>query len=483
MNAPIRRVAVAALILFLALLMAVTIIQVFAAPNLNADPRNRRTLYKEYNNHRGQIIVDGNDVAFSEPSDDDYGYQRVYREGELYAHVTGFYSVVVGRSELERYGNDVLNGSSDSLWLDRLRTIATGADPQGSSIEATIDPKLQEVAAKALGAQRGAVVALDIRTGAVLAMVSSPTYDPNELAEHNRGDVAQRYDDLLKADGDPLINRAIAGETYPPGSVFKLVTAAAALETPGIETDELDGSDGYQLPQSSHILRNFGGATCSSTGRIDLADALRISCNTAFAELGNLIGDDQLRSQARAFGFDSRVQIPMPVTPSRFPDSLDAPQTALAAIGQGSVRVTPLQVAMVSAAIANDGIVMSPYLIDRIRTPDLRIADRTEPHEIGRAVSSKTASALTAMMVEVVNSGSGKRAAIRGAQVAGKTGTAQANDGEPPHAWFTGFAPADDPQIAVAVVVENGGDAGSEATGGAVAAPIVAAVLDAGVQR
>ncbi len=482
MNTPLRRLAAMTLTLFLALLVAVTTIQFFQAPSLNADPRNRRTIYQEFNNHRGSIIVADTAVAYSEPSDDAYGYQRIYEDGKLYAPLTGFYSVVVGRSGLERFSNDVLNGSDDSLWLTRLRNLTSGNDPQGSSIELTIDPDVQEAAAKALGDQRGAAVAVDTKTGAILAMVSSPTYDPNDLATHSSGAAAQRYQELLEADGDPLINRAIAGDTYPPGSVFKLVTAAAALEGSGLDLSELDGTDGYQLPLSSNVLGNFGGGACSNSGTIDLADALRISCNTAFADLGNQLGEQRLRAQAERFGLNESINVPLPVTASRFPDDLDEPQTVLAAIGQGSVRVTPLQVALISASIANNGIMMEPYLVEQVRTPELSVAERTEPHEMGRVLSSTTAAQLTEMMVSVVESGTGTRAQISGVSVAGKTGTAQTTADQAPHAWFTGFAPANDPQIAVAVVVEHGGNTGNEATGGAVAAPVAAAMLRAGVK-
>ncbi|GAA2240017.1 penicillin-binding transpeptidase domain-containing protein [Rarobacter faecitabidus] len=482
MNAPIRKLAVASLVLFMALLLAVTYIQVVQAPTLNADPRNRRTLYQEFNSHRGPIIVDGTNVAYSQEVDDDYGYQRFYSDGALYAPVTGFYSVVVGRAGLERYSNNLLNGSSDSLWFNRLQTVLMGKTPQGSSVETTLDASVQEAAAKALGENRGAAVAIDIATGNILAMVTSPSYDPNDLATHDRAAAANRYQELLDADGDPLINRAIAGDTYPPGSVFKLITAATALETGQQGLDELDGTDAYRLPQSSSTVGNFGGGACSPSGSISLLDALRISCNTAFASLGNQLGDAALRAQADRFGFDTALSIPMPVTESRFPDDLDAPQTALAAIGQGSVRVTPLQVAMISAAIGGGGMLLQPQLVKQVRTADLTVVERAERHELGQAVSAETAQELTDMMIEVVKSGTGTRAQLSGVTVAGKTGTAESGTGKAPHAWFTGFAPAENPRIAVAVVVENGGSAGSEATGGTVAAPIAAAILKAGLK-
>lgn len=484
MNTPIRRVAQVTLVLFLALLVATTSVQVLQAPKLNADPRNKRTLYREFGNFRGSIIVGDTAVALSKPSDDAYGYQRKYTDGKLYAAATGFYSVVVGRSGIERYANDTLNGTSDALWWNRLQNLVNGKDPQGSSVELTLQADVQKAATEALGSQRGAVVAVDVKTGAILAMVSTPSYDPNDLAGHKSGAAAQAYQDLLNADGDPLVNRAIAGDTYPPGSVFKLVTAAAALQSGKATVDtKLDGTNGYTLPGTSTVMHNFGGGACSNSGKISLADALRISCNTAFAELGNIVGQDELRSQAKAFGFGQSLSIPQTVTPSRFPDNIDDAQTALSAIGQGSVRVTPLQVAMVSAAIANKGVMMKPYLIKTVRSPDLSIISQTPAKVLGTPISADTAATLSELMVNVVKSGTGTKAQIPGITVAGKSGTAQTTEDADPHAWFTAFAPADDPQVAVAVVVENGGSMGSEATGGAVAAPIARKVLEAAIGK
>ncbi len=484
MNTPLRRVAQVALVLFLALLVAATSVQVIQAPKLNADPRNKRTLYREFGNFRGSIIVGDSAIALSKPSDDPYGYQRTYTDGELYAPATGFYSVVVGRSGMERYANDTLNGTSDALWWNRLQNLVSGKDPQGSSVELTLQAKVQQAAADALGDQRGAVVAINVKTGAILAMVSTPSYDPNKLAGHNASEAAQAYQDLLEADGDPLINRAIAGDTYPPGSVFKLVTAATALQSGQFTADStLDGTSGYTLPGTSTVMHNFGGGTCTASGTITLADALRISCNTAFAELGNTLGQDAIRAQADAFGFDSDLSIPLSVTASRYPEGLDDAQTALSAIGQGSVRVTPLQVAMVTAAIANKGVMMKPYLQQTVRSPDLSVVSQTEATELGTPISASTAATLTEMMIDVVKSGTGTKAQISGVTVAGKSGTAQTTEDAAPHAWFTAFAPAEDPEVAVAVVVENGGSLGSEATGGAVAAPIARDVLQAAIDR
>jgi len=478
-NTPLRRLATVVLAMFGILVGGATWVQFVQAPDLNADPRNVRTLYREYGNHRGPIVVAGEAVASSAPIDDPFGYQRSYLNGPLYAPVTGYYSVVYGPEGIERWMNTELNGSADSLFYARLQDLVTGRQPLGASVELTIDPVAQQAAWDALGDQSGAVVAIDTTTGAILAMVSKPSYDPNVLASHDMAAVTEVWAALQASPERPMENRAIAGRTYPPGSTFKLVTAAAALESGMTSDTEIAAPTQLQLPLSSSVLRNFGGAPCSSTGTTTLADALRISCNTAFAQLGIDLGDDALRAQAEAFGFDTPLNVPMRVTQSRFPADPDAPQTALSAIGQYEVSVTPLQMAMVSAAIANGGVQMQPYLVAAVRSQDLTIVQQTEPTQLGRPISGGTAAALREMMVQVVESGTGRAAQISGIQVAGKTGTAQTADDVAPHAWFTSFAPADAPRVAVAVIVENGGSMGNEATGGAVAAPIARAVIQA----
>ena len=485
MNVPLRRVAIIMFAMFIVLLMGITWIQYVKAPQLNADPRNVRTLYREYGTNRGPIVVADTSVALSNPVDSPFKYLRSYPQGEMYAAVTGYYSVVYGRSGLEAYTNEYLNGTSDALWLNRLRNLLSGKDPQGSAVETTIDPNVQQAAWDALGDQRGAVVALDPNTGAILAMVSKPSFDPNLLALHNTKEVTANYQALLSQDDDPLINRAIAGDTYPPGSTFKLITAAAAIEELGLSSNsEIQAPDTYQLPGTNHNLENFGGGSCSATGTQTLSDALRVSCNTAFAILGGELGSDSLQQKAVDFGFDTDLRIPVPVTRSRFPGDLDAPQTAISALGQGSVRTTPLQVAMISAGIANNGIVMKPYLMKTVRSAELKVVKETEPEVFNEAISKDTATELNQMMQDVVANGSGSAAQISGITVAGKTGTAQTGvTGQAPHAWFTGFAPANNPQVAVAVVIENGGDAGNEATGGKVAAPIAKAVIEAVVKK
>lgn len=482
MNAALRRISTVAFVMLMVLMVAATWIQVAEAPDLNADNRNVRTMYREYGNSRGSIIVDGDSVAISSPSDDAFGFQRSYSDGPLYAPLTGFYSIVFGRTAIEDTENLVLNGSADSLFITRLQDLITGRQPKGSSVELTVSAAVQEAAWEALGDQRGAVVALDPKTGAILGMVSKPSFDPNRLASHNTVKVNDAYQTLLNDDADPLINRALS-TTYPPGSTFKLLVAAAALESGDYEPDSVIAApQQLQLPQSNSILGNFGGVACSPSDEMTLAQALTISCNTAFAQLGMDLGEAPLSDTATAFGFSSRFEVPMRSVASNFPTDLGPAEIALSSIGQASVTTTPLQMATIAATIGNNGTQMAPYSVQTVRNPDLEPISETSPEELGKPISIGTADALTAMMVDVVKSGSGRAAAISGVEVAGKTGTAQTTDEAAPHAWFVGFAPADDPQIAVAVIVEHGGSLGSEATGGAVAAPIARAVLQAGLK-
>ncbi len=484
MNTPLRRLAIVAFALFASLLVSTTWTQYVSAEDLSADSRNRRTILDELSRDRGPIVAGGEEVAVSVPVDDQYERQRTYPDGPLYAHVTGFFSLNYGSTGIENTESELLSGTADQQFYRRLGDLVQGREPKGATVQLTIDPEVQKAAADALGDQRGAVVALDPGTGNVLAMVSNPTYDPNTLASHDTAAVAQQWTALLADEGDPLVNRAIAGNLYPPGSVFKLVTAAAALESGSFTEDSvLPGPAELDLPQTSANLPNSGGRACGSNDEVSFTNALRISCNTAFGYLGMELGGDALRKQADAFGFDQSLRIPLRVSPSSVPADMNAPQEAQAGIGQYDVRVTPLQVAMVSAAIANGGEVMQPNLVAEVVADDLETLESPTPQSLGQAVSPETAAALTRMMTTVVEDGTGRAAQIDGVSVAGKTGTAQHAKGEAPHAWFTSFAPADDPKVAVAVVVERGGAAGDEASGGRTAAPIAKAVMQAVLAR
>ncbi len=481
MNTPIRRLSVLVACLMAALLVSTTLIQFVQAKSLNARPDNRRTLLSTYGRERGQILVGGKPVARSVPTADEFKWQRTYADPKTYSHITGYYSFIYGAGGgLESADNELLSGSSDLLFYQRIADMVTGKTPRGASLVLTIDDAAQQAAEKALGTQRGAVVALDPRTGAILALVSHPEYDPNALASHGKG-VTAAMNALLADPGRPLIDRAIGGDRYPPGSTFKLVTAAAALSSGRWNPSSvLPGPAVLTLPQSSVGLPNDGHRACASGNKISFVDALRVSCNTAFGWLGMQVGADALRAQAAKFGVGDELAVPMRVTPSYVPSQLDEAQLAQSAIGQYEVQMTPLQVAMISAAIANGGVVMKPYLVgSAIADSELNVVAKAHPTQLSQAITPEVATTLTSMMEKVVTSGTGTAAAIPGVAVAGKTGTAEHGNGANPDAWFTGFAPADGPRVAVAVVVEDGGNAGSEAVGGAVAGPIAKAVMEA----
>ncbi|MCU1602347.1 MAG: Peptidoglycan glycosyltransferase [Frankiales bacterium] len=332
-----------------------------------------------------------------------------------------------------------------------------------------------------LAGKRGAVVALDPRTGAILAEATSPSFDPALVSTHDGKAIRAEYSKLLHADDDPMTNRAVQS-TYPPGSTFKVITSAAALSHGLTPSTRIPSPTVLDLPGTTANLRNFGGETCGDGTTTTLVDALVISCNTAFGALGMRLGQDVVRQQAEAFGFgDDSLDLPQPVAASVFPTDITKAQTAQSSIGQYDVRVTPLQMAMVAAGIGNGGTVMRPYLIRSVLSDDLSELSSSEPRLYRNAVSSDVAKALTSMMVAVVQRGTGTNAQISGVTVAGKTGTAQHGDGVPPHAWFIGFAPAVNPVVAVAVVVEDGGVTGKDAetTGGKVAAPVARAVMEA----
>jgi peptidoglycan glycosyltransferase len=476
-NRPLRKVAIAALIMFGALLVNANVVQVGQASSLKNNPHNVRVLYSQYSHQRGPIVVGRRAVASSVATNDALKYLRTYPGGPVYAHVTGYYSLTLGATGIEQTQNSLLSGDSDALFARRLSDYFTGRTPQGGAVVLTLDPAAQQAAYSALGGHRGAVVALDPHTGAILAMVSAPSFDPGPLTTHNPRQIQQSYKQLLADPNAPLLNRAIS-QTYPPGSTFKVVTTAAALSsgrfTPG---SKLPAPDKLTLPQTTHKLQNFQGEQCGGGGQITLSDALRVSCNTAYGALGLKLGADTLRKQAEAFGFGRSLSLPLRVSPSRFPTDIPAPQVAFSAIGQYSDAVTPLQMAMVAAGVANGGKVMAPYLVAQQRAPDSSVLSEASPHSLGQAVSPQVARQLTDMMVGVVRSGTGTAAAIAGVDVAGKTGTAENVPGKPTHAWFVCFAPAQNPQVAIAVLIENGG------TGGVAAAPVAKQVLQAVLHR
>src|SRR6266545_4816515 len=464
MERQIRKLGMALLALFLIAFVQINYIQVFAADRIANDPANaQRQLIAEYKVDRGSILAaDGTTVlASSRKSPGQLRFQRRYPHGELYAHETGFYSFVFGRTEPK----------------------------QGATIVTTLVPEIQEAAAAAALAEAGdvAIAAIDPATGDVLALVSEPTYDPNPLASQDPNVVRDSWDELNADPEKPLLSRA-SDELFPPGSTFKLVTASAALEN-GFGPESLwPNPNELDLPLTDATIQNFGGSTCSGGSQITLADALRQSCNVVFGGVGLELGAEKLAEQARAYGFTAEagedlVPFDIPWSSGVFPapETFEGrdPAVAISAIGQQDVAANPLQMALVGAAIANGGVEIQPRLVTEARDPSGRVIAEFKPQEFSRPLSPENAAALTQMMVGVVESGTGTAAQIPGVTVAGKTGTAQHGEDENPHAWFVCFAPAEAPQIAVAVIVLDGGSLGSEATGGQVAAPIARAVLEA----
>ncbi|HET6210910.1 MAG TPA: penicillin-binding transpeptidase domain-containing protein [Jatrophihabitans sp.] len=488
MNRPIRRVTVFVGILLLAVVLNLNWVQVIKADSLTANSANRRTVLDQYKKQRGSIVLQGSGtpIAESVPTKDALMYLRKYPSGSVYSAVTGFNSLYYGNTAIESAEDSVLSGSDNRLFVQRLTNLLTGRDIRGGNVLLTINRQAQAAAYAALGGRKGAVVALDPTTGAILAAVSSPSYDPNALSSHSPDGIQAAYKKYNADPADPLLNRAF-DVTFPPGSVFKLVVAAAALKNGRTPNSRIPAVNSLKLPQSSAVLRNFAGEQCAD-GRTDTLDhALTISCNTAFAQLGMDLGADTVKQQAALFGIDDNdFTMPLRVAGSSTGPIVDKAALAQSSIGQRDVRITPLQAAMISAAIANGGKLMRPYLVSEEQAPNLAVLSHTDPQLQDQVMNSGQATLETQMMVDVVNKGTGTEAQIPGIQVAGKTGTAdngpQRADGSyvlPPHAWFSGFAPADNPRIAVAVVLVNGGVAGNETTGGLAAAPVAQAVMKA----
>ncbi|MEV4548731.1 peptidoglycan D,D-transpeptidase FtsI family protein [Nonomuraea wenchangensis] len=482
MNSTLKRVSVACLAMFALLMINVNILQAVRAEDLRSDAHNVRNFYERYSIERGRITAGGKVIAQSVETDSKrFRFIRQYPDAKLYAHVTGFFSPE-SASAIEASENKLLDGSSADLLLRRSIDLFTGEPTKGASVEVTINPKAQKAAYDALrqSGKRGAVIAIEPKTGAILAMVSLPTYDPTELSGTDKGKVFGRYDELAKAKDQPLLNRAI-GQTYPPGSTFKVVTMAAYLEddsSRGPDTT-VEAPQNLPLPNTNISLPNYGGAACGS-GSVTLTYALERSCNTPFGKMGMELGYDKMNEQTEKFGMGTQIGVPMSVAQSDFGKEEDKAALAMASIGQRSNRMTPLQMAMIAAGIANGGTVMKPYLVNKITDAKGDTIDEADPDELTDAVSEETAGKLRQMMVSVVQNGTANLAQVPGVQVAGKTGTAETADGQPPHAWFISFAPADDPKIALAVIVESGAaNVGAEATGGHTAAPIAKAVLEA----
>lgn len=488
MTKELRRTSIIVLVMVASLFVSTSIIQVVDSDALAAAPTNARTFYANNSVNRGPILVEGNAVAYSVPSDGPIAYQRVYSDGALYAAVTGYLPIGGQNTGLEAAMNGYLTGTSGGQFLDQLNAVLTGQRPAGAAVETTISAKAQQAAYDALGDLTGAAIAIDPKTGKILAMVSKPSFDPNLLAVHDTTQQAATYAELLDDPSDPLINRAMNGDLDPPGSTFKLVVAAAALEDGYTSDSTFANPSELQLPQSSSVIHNITRGTCGGgADQVSIFDAVKYSCNIPMAELGEELTYQPIFDKAEAFGFNKSVDIAkvdgstgMSSTASNYDRYMDVPTTMLSAFGQANDRASPLQMAMVSAAIANGGTLMQPQLVDSVIGSDQSTLVSFQPQTYGQPINSDTASALTAMMVASVDSGAASGAKISGISVAGKTGTAQNGTGQPNTVWFTGFAPADDPQLVVAVVVQ--GITGDE-TGSKVAAPVAKAIFQAVINQ
>ncbi len=481
MTRQIRLLGIGLMVCFLVLFVQLNRLTVFQAAELNDNPNNTREILRDFTRPRGTVTTaDGVVIAQSVPSDDRFELQRVYPEGPLCAAITGYYSFALGSAGVERTYNDELAGRTIDLSLQDIGDLFVDKETVGD-LSLTVRADLQRIASDGLAGREGSVVALDPRTGEILAMVSHPTYDPNLLADHNT-DAATNAATLLDASPEkPRLSRAYQDRFFP-GSTFKVVTATAGVTSGGVSVSEpsYPSSNGYTAPGTTRPLRNFGGGTCGGT----LFDILRVSCNTAFAQMGVETGPEAMIETAEAFGFNKDVPIDL-TNPARsnFPTDFERnlPALAQSAIGQNEVSATPLQMALVAAAVANDGRVMVPHVLKDVRDVDGNIVDEYDPEEWTTAMDPGTSALLRDAMVGVVERGTATRLAVPGFVVGGKTGTAQLGTEVPrSHAWIIGFGgpPGEVPSIAVAVIIE-GQPGASEQTGGRVAAPIARSMISA----
>ncbi|MBN2167995.1 MAG: penicillin-binding protein A [Actinobacteria bacterium] len=462
------------LIVFIACLIAIVgnlaWIQIFGAEEIAGNANNKRRMVEEYAIQRGEIITADNQVAaLSMDTSSEYRYQREYPFGPLYSNIIGYDSWKYGRTGLEeRYNNELL-GKNTHISVNSLKNLLLGSVDKGNSLVLSVDSRVQEAARAALGGNKGAIVALDPKTGGILSMVTSPAYDNNIAVPIPGRDTETAWNALQSDPNFPLVDRAITG-LYPPGSSFKVVTVTAALDS-GIAEANTTFKCGGELQVQGFAIHDFGN---KSHGELTLIEALVRSCNISFAQIGLRIGSNMLVEYAELFGFNEEVPFDLPAAVSKIqdPDTMDLVDVASSSIGQGEVIATPLEMALVASCIANNGEIMEPYLVEEVRDPEGGALLKHKPSIWQRAATPETAGVVNEMMVKVVERGTGTAAQIKGVEVAGKTGTAEIGEA-PPHAWFICFAPAEDPVVAVAVIVEHGGE------GGKAAAPIARKVLEA----
>jgi len=482
-NARIRRLGIALCACYVAVFAMLNYVQVFRAEAINEDPANVDRFRRDYARDRGTITAaDGTVLAESVPSDDQYEFLRRYPQGDLFAGVTGFYSFEFGADGLEAAYQDELVGDTLEQQLRGFADLFVGGEQVGN-LRTTLQPELQAIARDQLGQRDGSVVALDPRTGAVLALWSYPSYDPNALSSHDFEAVRAARAFLAPDNPDSPLRISAYEDRYFPGSTFKVVTASTGVETGRVTPEEpsYPVETSYTPPQTTRPLSNFGGSACGGTLFVILAE----SCNTAFARMGvETLGPDPSVAGAESWGFNDTPPLDLPravesVFPTDFSDNL--PALAQASIGQNDVAATPLQMALVAAGVANDGVVMAPYVVDEVRDRDGNVIDEHEPTGWQTPLSPSSSATMREAMVGVVNSGTASSLRIPGLVVGGKTGTAQLGTDPPSsHAWMIAWAAPEGgaPQIAVAVLVE-GQPGVSETTGNTAAGPIARAIIEA----
>ncbi|MFI8888936.1 peptidoglycan D,D-transpeptidase FtsI family protein [Streptomyces paradoxus] len=486
MNKPLRRIAIFCGLLVLALLIRDNWIQYVQADELRTDKNNRRVTIERYASPRGNIIVGGEPITGSaESQGSDYKFKRTYKDGAMWAPVTGYASQAFGATQLENLEDGILTGNDDRLFFRNTLDMLTGKKQQGGNVVTTLNAAAQKAAYNGLKKQggKGSVVALEPSTGKILALASFPSYDPSSFAGNSTTTDTKAWQKLQKKNNpdDPMLNRALR-ETYPPGSTFKVVTAAAALED-GIYTDpdaKTDSPDPWIMKGTTTKLPNEGNIPCKNA---TLRVALQYSCNTVFGKIGSDLGNDKMLDMAKKFGFDEEQFTPVRANASVFSDNMNPSQTALSSIGQFNTAATPLQMAMVASAVANDGKLMKPYMVDELQSPGLDPITKTDPEELSQPLSAENAQKLQSMMETVVDKGTGSNAKIPGVKVGGKTGTAQhgVDNSENPYAWFISYAKGEDGSapVAVAVVVEDDNAVRDDISGGGLAAPIARNVMEA----
>ncbi|MET7692510.1 penicillin-binding protein 2 [Streptomyces sp. NPDC005483] len=484
MNKPLRRIAIFCGLLVLALLIRDNWLQYVKADSLREDPDNRRVLIARYATPRGDIIVDGKAITgHAETTSGDFKYKRTYKDGAMWAPVTGFVSQAYGATQLESIEDGILTGTDDRLFFRNTLDMLTGKPKEGGNVVTTLSAAAQKAAYDGLKKQggKGAVAAIEPSTGKILALASYPSYDPSTIAGGSDSDAeAWKKIDKKNNPDDPSLNRALR-EVYPPGSTFKVVTAAAALENGLYKSadEQTDSPLPWTMPGTTTQLKNEGNIPCkNATMRV----ALQYSCNTVFGKIGSDLENAKMLEEAKKFGFTEEQFTPVRSSASVFSDDMNKSQTALSSIGQYNTAATPLQMAMVASAVANNGTLMKPYMVDSLQAPNVDTLEKTEPEKLSEPLSPENAQILQSMMETVVEKGTGTTAKIDGVTVGGKTGTAQhgENNSKNPYAWFISYAKVgDSAPVAVAVVVQDDKAVRENISGSGLAAPIAKSVMEA----